>query len=135
MDIFWMIFALGYFSFITAYYGFQIIRNNKIHKIRKEWLESGDSRVFTYDYYNMVAPRKNNYFGFRIPQDSDYPNVPNFTNINFVKEWLSVYTDTPIDKFTDAENKIAEIILYYYIDVLSIMIDARGGEYGKGSKI
>lgn len=60
--------------FIMSYCLIQIVRNNEIHEIRKEWIYQDDKRWYKYTYQEMFTPSKSNWYGLRYPKDEHYEN-------------------------------------------------------------
>ncbi len=60
------------FGIISMYLIYQLIRNNKVAKIRRKWVLSDDSRYNKYDYDYMYKPSKHNLYGLRFPRDVQY---------------------------------------------------------------
>jgi streptogramin lyase len=51
---------------------YQLLRNHMVFNIRRIWITTNDDRWDTYSYMTMFLPSKHNWYGLKLPKDSDY---------------------------------------------------------------
>ena len=51
---------------------YQILRTQKVYKIRRKWIYSDDSRYYKYSFDEMFKPNYNNLFGLKYPNEKDF---------------------------------------------------------------
>lgn len=56
----------------AVYALYQLMRADKIDKIRGDWKEANDPRYSVYSWDDMQYPCKQNWLGFRWPKDKHY---------------------------------------------------------------
>ena len=70
MDFFVFSLTLLFVALIyTVYQGF---RNDKVLKIRLNWIWTMDMRRYRYTYDEMFKPSLKNWFGLKWPRDKDF---------------------------------------------------------------
>lgn len=58
---------------LVIIYGFyQLARNQKVYRIRINWIKDKDFRFYKYTYNDMFEPSLKNWLGFKFPSESDY---------------------------------------------------------------
>lgn len=65
------LFILGLLS-IIIYCLYQLARNEKVYKIRINWINKNDPRLDKYTYEDMFRPSFKNWFGLKFPKESDF---------------------------------------------------------------
>lgn len=71
MDMFSLIIGIALISMIYLVY--QIIRNEKVYRIRMVWLgDSNFSKLERYSYEYMYVPSKHNWWGLKYPTKSNF---------------------------------------------------------------
>lgn len=63
---------LSIFSLCIVYLIYQLLRNQKVGKIRLNWLDKKDPRLSKYTYEEMFLPSKKNRYGLQMPEDKDF---------------------------------------------------------------
>lgn len=59
--------------FLFIYSIYQLLRNQKVYKIRCKWTNDYvDEKWYKYSYDYMMKPKKHNWFGFKWPNENDY---------------------------------------------------------------
>ena len=51
---------------------YQILRIEKVYRIRRKWIYSDDSRYDKYSYDEMLKPNSSNLFGLKYPNEKDF---------------------------------------------------------------
>jgi len=64
--------VIGVMFGCMGYFLYQIIRIQRIFKIRMKWIKDGDRRYDTCSHKYMADPNKDNWYGFRLPMDKHY---------------------------------------------------------------
>ena len=54
------------------YIYFQLKRNDETYKLVGKWIDEDDERYYMYSYEYIFKPSKHNWFGLKIPKDSDF---------------------------------------------------------------
>ena len=55
---------------LRAFY--QISKIEKVHRIRRKWIYSDDSRYAKYSFDEMLKPNSINLFGLKYPNEKDF---------------------------------------------------------------
>ena len=57
---------------VPIYLFYQLVRNQKIYKIRIDWINEDDPRWYKYTYGYMLYPSFRNWFGLKFASKSDF---------------------------------------------------------------
>ena len=63
---------ISFFILITINFIYQLLRNEKVYKIRGKWIDSGDCRHYKYSYDEMFKASARNLFGLKYPNEKDF---------------------------------------------------------------
>lgn len=70
LTITWGIFYLLLLWLIYLF--FQIKRDDATYDLKVKWLKRGDVRYDKYSYNYIFKPSKQNWYGLKMPKDSDF---------------------------------------------------------------
>lgn len=63
---------LGSPILLLIYCIYQLMRNQKVYKIRIYWIIKNDPRYDKYTYDDMFKPNLKNWFGLKFPNENDF---------------------------------------------------------------
>ena len=58
--------------YILVWALFGLVRNNRVYNIRIKWINTTDKRHDKYTYDSMLKINRKNWFGWKLPKDSDF---------------------------------------------------------------
>jgi hypothetical protein len=74
MDVITVVFSILPFlrDLLGLYIIYQLVRNNRIYRIRIKWSNEEDKRFELYEHNFMFNPSKLNWYGLKYPKDTHY---------------------------------------------------------------
>ncbi len=59
-------------TILIIYFIYQLLRNDKVYRIRINWKLNDDYRYAYFSYESMLFPNKKNWFGLKYPEDNHF---------------------------------------------------------------
>ena len=73
MTILIILIVVWFICLLGLLYSFrQFPRINTVRNIRRNWIETNDSRYDIYTFEEMLKANKQNWYGLKIPKDKDF---------------------------------------------------------------
>ena len=67
-----LLISLGISLLALIYCSYQLARNEKVYKIRRDWILTDNPNWSTHTYDYMFNPSHKNLWGLKFPSESDY---------------------------------------------------------------